>query len=432
MLRIQEFSKQFFMRFANQPILWLGAVLLLLATSFWGGVGLGYGLGRWSVGYPLWTSAAPAQNAENGRPANARVALAPKFELFWETLDLVYRDFYGTLPDAQKATYDAIRGVVNNLGDPNTSFMTPQEANYFRSNIEGAFEGIGARVEWNKAANTLEISEPFENQPAWKAGVRRGDLILAIDTVSIVGTNLNDAVAKIRGPKGSKVTLTIQRTDVKEPLTITVVRDRIETPTISTDSLGKNSDIAYVRLFSFNQNAGQLVRQAVANALTHKPRALIFDLRGNPGGLLREAVKVANVFIQDQTVVIERSSDGKTDTFATEGKALTTDLPVVILVNEGSASASEIVAGALQDGGRARLIGAKTYGKGSVQLPYTLSDGSILRVTVAHWFTPKNRTIHGTGLTPDTVVAMTPTDHENGKDPQLDAAVEYLTKQSGQ
>lgn len=426
MLTIREQSKKFLNRCATQPLLWLSITLLVLVTSFWGGAAVGYGVGRWSAGDPLW-SAAPAQSGENGRPANARMALGSKFGLFWETMDLVYRDFYGTLPDAQKATYDAIRGVVNNLGDPNTSFLTPQEANYFRSNLEGSFEGIGARVDWNKEANTLEISEPFENQPAWKAGLRRGDLIMAIDGVSIVGTNLNDAVAKIRGPKGSKVTLTVQRKGEEEPSIITVVRDRIESPTISTDSLGKNGEIAYVRLFTFNQNAGQLVRQAVANALPHKPSALILDLRGNPGGLLREAVKVANVFIQDQTVVVERTSDGKTDTFATEDKALTTDLPMIVLVNEGSASASEIVAGALQDSGRARLLGAKTYGKGSVQLPYTLSDGSILRVTVAHWFTPKNRTIHGTGLAPDTVVAMTQADHDNGKDPQLDAAVAYLT-----
>ena len=425
----QAQAKKVLSRLSAQPLLMGGAVLLVMALIFWGGVGVGYGLGRWSAGRSFWPATSPRAAVENGRPADGRVALDAQFGLFWEAMDLVYRDFYGTLPDAQTATYNAIRGVVDNLGDPNTSFLTPQEANYFRSNLAGAFEGIGARVEWNQEANTLEISEPFENQPAWKAGVRRGDLIAEIDGVSIVGTNLNDAVAKIRGPKGSKVVLTIQRKDVAQPFPIEIVRDRIETPTISTDSLGKNGEIAYVRLFTFNQNAGQLVRQAVANALTHQPRALIFDLRGDPGGLLREAVKIASIFLQDQTVVIERSSDGKTQTFNTEDKALMTDLPMVVLVNEGSASASEIVAGALQDSGRARLFGTKTYGKGSVQLPQTLSDGSILRITIAHWFTPKNRTIHGTGLAPDTVVEMTQADHDAGKDPQLDAAVEYLSKQ---
>lgn len=415
-------------RLSAQPLLLICGALLAIGATFWSGAGLGYGIGRWSAGRSFWPADLPSSVVETGPPINAHAALDPKFALFWEAMDLVYQDFYGGVPDAQKATYDAIRGVVNDLGDPNTSFLTPQEANFFRANIEGSFDGIGARVGLNKAANTLEISEPFENQPAWKAGLRRGDLILAIDGISIVGVKLNDAVAKIRGPKGSKIVFTVQRKGVEQPLTIEVVRDRIETPTISTDSLGQNGEIAYVRLFGFNQNAGQLVRQAIEDALRHKPRALIFDLRSNPGGLLHEAVKIVSIFLQDQTVLLERLSDGKTQTYTTEGNALTTDLPMVVLVNEGSASASEIVAGALQDSGRARLLGTKTYGKGSVQLPYTLSDGSILRVTIAHWFTPKNRTIHGMGLMPDTVVEMTNAAHEAGQDPQLDAAVDYLTQ----
>jgi carboxyl-terminal processing protease len=428
----QQQAKNLLTRLSARPILVIGGVLLMLAATFWMGAGVGYGAGRWSAGRSFWPASLPLPVADSGRPANAHVALDPKFALFWEAMDLIYRDFYGTAPDAQRATYDAIRGVVNNLDDPNTSFLTPQEANYLRSTMEGSFEGIGARVEWNKEADTLEISEPFENQPAWKAGLRRGDLIMEIDGISVVGMTLNDAVAKIRGPKGSKLVLTVQRAGVETPFVIEVIRDRVETPTISTNSLGRNGEIAYVRLFSFNQNAGKLVRQAVEDAMLRKPQALILDLRGNPGGLLSEAVKITSIFLQDQTVLLERFSDGKTKTYATEGKAVTTGTPMVVLVNEGSASASEIVAGALQDSHRARLMGTKTYGKGSVQLPETLSDGSILRVTIAHWFTPKNRTIHGAGLIPDAVVEMSDVARDTGKDPQVDAAVDYLTQQIGQ
>lgn len=426
----QEQEKKSSTTIPFQPIMLGCGILLVLTLTFWAGFGLGFGTRGWQMGVPLW-AAAPANATANGRPASARAALEPKFDLFWEALDLVYRDFYGAVPDADTATYNAIRGVINNLDDPNTSFLTPQEADFFRTNIEGTFEGIGARVEWNEEADTLEISEPFENQPAWKAGLRRGDLVLAVDGQNVVGTSLNDTVAKIRGPKDTTVILTIRHkdaTDLTDTEEIEVVRDRIETPTISTNTYGESGEIAYVRLFTFNQNAGQLVRQAVEDAMSRNPKALIFDLRGNSGGLLREAVKVANVFIEDQTVLLERFSDGKTETYQTSESAVAEEIPMVVLVNEGSASASEIVAGALQDSGRAPLIGTTTYGKGSVQLPHTLSDGSIMRVTIARWYTPKDRTIDGTGLEPDQVVELPEAARDTGKDPQLDAAVEYLTK----
>jgi carboxyl-terminal processing protease len=219
---------------------------------------------------------------------------------------------------------------------------------------------------------------------------------------------------------------------VVEPFDIEVVRDRIDTPTIATDTLGEEKNIAYVKLSTFNQNAGQLVQQAVADALKREPAALIFDLRGNTGGLLREAIKVTNVFIDNSTVLLERFNDGRLETYETTTSAVTKDLPMLVLVNEGSASASEIVAGALQDTQRAQLLGVTTYGKGSVQLPHTLSDGSIMRVTIAHWFTPNDRTIDGTGLAPDVVVELTEDDRNKGADPQLTAAVELLQKEIGQ
>jgi carboxyl-terminal processing protease len=238
---------------------------------------------------------------------------------------------------------------------------------------------------------------------------------------------VEDAVQLVRGPEGSSVVLTIQRVGVPAVFDVEVVRDRVEIPTIGTDRLGDAGQIAYIRLNTFNEDAGHLVREATRDALQRDPAGLILDLRGNAGGFLREAVKVTNVFLEDATVLHERFSDGKVETYTTTGPALAPELPLVILVNEGSASASEIVAGALQDAGRGRLVGTTTYGKGSVQLPHELNDGSLLRVTVARWYTPKERSIEGVGLEPDVTVVMSDEQRAGGVDPQLDAAIRLLS-----
>jgi carboxyl-terminal processing protease len=425
----QPSTRSFLGSLRAQPLLVGFIALLVLASTFFVGLGLGFGLGRFSQSAVAssWTSS--GNGAAQGRPLRAVDALSGDFDLFWEAMDLVYRDFYGEIPDPKEITYNAIRGVVNELGDPNTSFLSPEEAAFFRSSMEGSFEGIGARVEWDEARDTVRIVEPFENQPAWRAGIKRGDLVISVDGETIVGTDLSEAITKIRGPKDTKVTLTIEREGEAEPFEVVVTRARVELPTISTDSLGADGDIAYVRLYSFNQNAGQLVRQAVTDAMKRNPRALIFDLRGNTGGLLSQAVVVSSVFLEDETVLIERFASGETETYETEGRAVTDDIPMVVLVNEGSASASEIVAGALQDHGRAKLVGVSTYGKGSVQLPHVLSDGSIIRVTIARWYTPNDRSIDGAGLEPDLVVELSDEERTAGKDPQLEAAVEYLEEQ---
>ncbi len=285
---------------------------------------------------------------------------------------------------------------------------------------------------WDEDFDTVRIVEPYEDQPAWNAGIRRDDLILSVDGESIIGTDLNEAVLKIRGPKGSVVLLNVVREGVEGPYDVEVTRDRIEMPTISTDQLGDEGEYAYVRLNSFNENAGQLVRDAIDDAMDSDPAGIIFDLRGNSGGLVREAVKVASVFLEDQAVLIERFSDGAEKTYETSGREIVGDVPVVVLVNGGSASASEIVAGAIQDADRGTLIGATTYGKGSVQLPHQLSDGSIMRVTIARWYTPNDRTIDGEGLTPDIEIEITEEQWEADEDPQLDEAIEFLIGQAAQ
>ena len=208
-----------------------GVILTLLTLVFALGMTFGYGWGR-SV-----AQAAAPDTGSVKRSDGAQAALYPAFDLFWEAMDLLYRDFDGTLPTPEEASYAAIRGVVETLEDPNTSFLTPTEAEFFRSNMEGTFEGIGARVAWDEEADTLLITEPFENQPAWSAGLRRNDLILAVDGESLVGTDLSEAVRRIRGPKGTELVLTVQRDDAS-PFDVTVTRDLIAIPTIATDSLG--------------------------------------------------------------------------------------------------------------------------------------------------------------------------------------------------
>jgi len=402
----------------GKPILLTCLSIAVAALLFVGGLGIGFAAGKWG--------ATPIANGAPDNEAGGEAAdLRAQFPLFWEAMDVLYRDFYGELPESDNATYAAIRGVLSQVEDPNTSFMSPDEADFFRENLQGSFEGIGARVDWDMNFDTVRIVEPFENQPAWEAGIKRDDFITHVDGEEIIGTDLTSAIEKIRGPKGSTVVLTIVRLTEEEPFDVEVVRDRIEIPTIETKTVG--GDIAYVRLNTFNENAGALVRDAVTAALEQQPSALIFDLRGNPGGLLRQAVEVASVFLpKGERVLIERFSDGKEDIYVTEDEPVTTDLPVVVLVNEGSASASEIVAGAIQAQQRGQIVGATTFGKGSVQLPQTLSDGSILRVTIANWFTPDDRTIDGKGLEPDVVVEFTDEQREAGVDPQLDKAIELL------
>lgn len=403
-------------------------ILLVVAIAFSIGSGVGFAIGRFTGDGPQGV-AAPAISAGEAAPGQGDRTLDERdMEIFWEAMNLLERDFFGEIPPGQERAYGAIRGVLDQLDDPNTSFMTPEQAQNFLESMEGSFEGIGATVEWVEERGAVRLVEPFENQPAWNAGLRRNDLVIAIDGEPVSEmVDLTEAISKIKGPKGSSVVLTIERPSTDETFDVTVVRDVIQIPIVFTDSYGADNEIGYIRLSRFSDDAGRRVRDAVRDATRRDLRGLIFDLRGNPGGLLREAVRVSSVFLEDERVLIERFSDGKEQIYETEGEAdVDSQLPIVVLVNEGSASASEIVAGALQDSGRAVLIGTTTFGKGSVQLPHTLSDGSLMRVTIARWYTPADRSIDGTGLEPDIVVEVTPEQDEADEDPQLDRAIELL------
>ena len=397
------------------------AVLLTAAVIFSVGSALGFAVGRLSSDDDTTGSTVIA--AETDR------ALAPgDLDIFWEAMELVEEDFYGELPAPNERSYGAIRGVLKTLDDRNTGFLAPDEATSFMESIEGSFEGIGAMVEWAEDEGAVRIIEPFEDQPAWNAGIRPGDLIIAINGQDVAElTGLNEAINRIKGPKGTEVHLTVRREGLDEPLEFPVTRARIDVPVVESEIYGDNEEYAYVALKRFSVDASKKLRDELENLLTDDTQGLIFDLRGNPGGLLREAIRVASIFLEDERVLIERFSDGTEEIYNTEGSALVPDdLPMIVLVNEGSASASEIVAGALQDVERARLLGVTTFGKGSVQLPHTLSDDSLLRVTIALWYTPSDRSIDDTGLEPDIVVERTIEQRENEEDPQLDHALELL------
>jgi len=351
-------------------------------------------------------------------------ALEEEFSLFWEAWRIVENEFYRRPVDPKELTYGAIRGALSTLEDENTAFITPEHIAIISEDLTGAFEGIGALVEMNEDGH-LVIVKPLAGTPADLAGLKGGDLVLEVDGVEIRGMNLIEAINLIRGPKGTTVRLTIRRQGVPEPFEVEIVRQRIELPTIEYRLL--NGEIGYIKLNEFNSQAPRQLRAALIDLLAKKPRGLILDMRDNPGGLVTAAIDVGSEFIAEGVIMSEMGKDIEED-YEAQGDGLATEIPLVVLVNGESASASEIVAGAIQDYRRAILIGERTVGKGSVQVQHQLSDGSGLRITVAHWFTPYGRLIEGEGLIPDIEVYITDEDLARGLDPQLELAIDYLER----
>jgi carboxyl-terminal processing protease len=396
------------------------AVLAAVITSM--AFFAGYTL-QWVAGSNVVAPAPAMATAPGVAPAQASEPAG--FSLFWEAWGLVQQKFYGEIPDDKEMTYGAIRGAVATLGDENTFFADPERAKIFSEDLSGSFEGIGAAVRIDENGR-LVITEPFAGHPAADAGLKRGDIILKVDGTVIENMSALEAVALIRGPADTTVVLTILREGVSEPFDVPVVRKKIEIPVVSWRMLPEG--IAHVKLAEFNGQATDSVREALQSALREKPKGLVFDLRNNPGGYLSVAVEIASEFLDGGKVVSEQMKGGqRRDLSATEG-GLALDIPLVVLVNGGSASAAEIMAGAIQDRGRGILVGEKTFGKGSVQELHTLSDQSELRVTIAHWLTPNGKDINKQGLTPDIAVELSEQDAEQDKDPQLDRAVEYLLR----
>ncbi len=377
-------------------------------------------------------SPTPVPATETAPPPTATPAELPagtslpgadtSFELFWEVWSLIEQDYYGELPNDEERLYGAIRGALQTLDDDYTAFIEPEAAHISRDDASGSFEGIGALVGMNEA-NQLEIVRPLEDQPAEKAGLKPDDVVLAVDGKSIEGLGIYEAISLIRGPQGTIVVLTIQRAGEREPFPVEIVRARIPTPTIEAKMLEEN--IGYIRLYEFNSQATTRLREALTDLLAQQPVGIILDLRNNPGGFLNEAVSVADEFLPAGVILYERGTD-RDQVFRSTDQGLGDEIALVVLINSGSASASEIVAGAIQDRGRGILIGETSFGKGSVQLPYTLSNGAELRVTIPRWYTPDEQPIHGKGLEPDIPVPYTEEDAEQDLDPQLERAILYL------
>lgn len=347
------------------------------------------------------------------------------YVLINDVISRLRTQWYGEMPSSTQLTDGAIKGLVNALGDEFTQYVEPRFAKLMNEDITGAFEGIGATLK-QTPSGSIQIVRTFPGMPADRGGVLPGDIIEAVDGVSTQGLNSTEVAAIVRGPRGTAVTLTLRRANRARPFEVTLVRERIEIPLVSSRMVGDGS-IGYISLFDFSQPASKQLEKHLKEILEKQPKALIFDLRDNPGGLLSQAQEVGDIFLKKGVFVIERDYRGNKKVTSTTDRGIAQDIPMVVLVNGGSASAAEIVAGAMQDAGRATLIGEKTFGKGSVQSPQTLSNGGQLRITIERWYTPNDRAIHGVGITPDYIVSNSPEDVRDGKDPQLEAAIEFLT-----
>lgn len=356
---------------------------------------------------------------ETGRPAEV------DFSLFWDVWSRIQEKYVDRKEiNPQKQVWGAISGMVKALGDPHTVFMPPQDTKQFQEDLKGEFGGIGAELSIRK--NVLTVITPLKNSPAEKAGLRSGDKIFKVDDKLTADLTLEESVRLIRGPKGTQVKLTILR-DSDETKEITITRDTIVIPTIETKELG--DDIFYIHLMNFNESSTNAFRRAVLEFLNSGNKKLALDLRGNAGGFLSAAVDIASWFLPAGEVVArEKFADGSEDDYRSIGRRVLEDVPVVVLINQGSASASEILAGALRDNRGVKLIGEKSFGKGSVQELVNLKGGASLKVTIAKWLTPKGITIENAGLEPDIKVEMKKEAVDAGQDPQLDKALEVLRK----
>lgn len=352
-------------------------------------------------------------------PENVDELFAP----FWEAWDIVHQEYVDQPVDEQAMMRGAIEGALNALGDQHTTYMDPSTYEQANIPLQGTYEGIGAWVDTN--AEFLTIVSPMPGSPAEEAGLEPGDRVVAVDGEDVTGVDANLVIRKVLGPAGSTVNLTIAREGASELLRFEIVRAEIDVPSVHSELL--EDDIGYIQLFSFSNETSGDLRAAIQELEDQGMQSLILDLRGNGGGFLFSAIDVTSEFIEDGLILTERFGDGTEETYEANRRGLATEIPLVVLVNAGSASASEIVAGAIQDYERGVLVGEKTFGKGSVQnwIPLDEDQGAV-RVTVARWYTPDDRQINETGLEPDVIVEFTDEDFEAGTDPQLDKAIAIL------
>ncbi len=390
----------------------IGVILVSALVS--GGAFLGYRLGE---RHPLTIKLEDVANAETGKPGTV------DFGEFWQAWSVI-RENYLKDKDiaAQAKIYGAIKGLVASLGDPHSEFFTPEENKKFQEDIRGKFGGIGAEI--GIRSNQLVVVAPLKDTPASRAGLRANDKILLINSSSTEGLTVNAAVQMIRGEEGTQVKLTILREGWDAPKEFEITRAAIIIPTL--DLTMKEGDITYIQLYSFNENANRLFYEAIYNASKQNAKGVILDLRNNPGGFLEVSVDLAGWFLPRGTLVVSEATRTEvSEEFKANGNAALAEIPTVIIINGGSASASEILAGALRDQRQIKLVGETSYGKGTVQQIIPLKNDSTIKLTIAHWVLPGGQILE-TGLKPDYEVKLTEKDAEDGKDPQLDKAIEVL------
>ena len=362
---------------------------------------------------------APSQGAQTPEE------LQDLFEPFWQAWQLVHDEFVDQPVDDEALMRGAIRGMMEGLGDQHSSYMDPQEFEQANMPMDGEYEGIGAYVD--TSAEYLTITSPMPDSPAEKAGLRPNDKIIAVDGEDMTGVDGSLVLKRVLGPAGTDVVLTILREGEEAPFDVTITRAKIILKSVEYEMLEQN--IAYVKLTTFGDDTTRDLKNALRELMRQNPDGMILDLRNNGGGYLTTAIEVVSQFVGDGVVMYEEYGTGQRHTFQAIRGGLATEIPLVVLVNEGTASASEITAGAIQDYERGTLVGMQTFGKGSVQnwIPLDNKQGAV-RVTVARWLTPKERQIHEVGLEPDVVVELTEEDMEAERDPQLEKAIEVLTQ----
>lgn len=391
-------------------------VVALVVASFFTGKTVGLSAAR-----PV--DSVSLANKETSKPVD--VDFAP----FWETWQILQEKFVPAsttdIATNQEKVWGSIQGLASSLGDPYTVFLPPVENEIFESDVRGNFEGVGMEVALRDGV--LTVVSPLKGTPAYKAGIKSGDKIIKIDGKSTYNTSVDESVALIRGKKGTAVVFSIVREGVEEPLEISVLRDVIDIPTIDTQL--RSDGVFVISLYNFSASSPELFRKALREFIDSRTDKLVLDLRGNPGGYLEAAISMASWFLPSGKIVVQEDFGTKQEKtiYRSSGYDIFNDkLKFVILIDGGSASASEILAGALREHNIAKLVGAKTFGKGSVQQLIPITPETSLKVTIAHWLTPEGRSISQSGIEPDVAVKITPEDVKAGRDPQKEKAVELL------